>query len=276
MAVGWLLSAPCGALTPPTHKVAVLRTLVFPPPIKLAPVEALPGARVAVAQRGRLRKPPRAVVPAVILRRSMRGGGLRRRRRKISRRAYLWGGKTSFGLDCSALVQVALALADRLPRDSDLQEQAIGVLVTGYGSPICGAATWCSGAAMSRSGDAATLIHANAFHMAVAIEPVAEALARAATGSEPTSVRRLVRSSIADDAVTAFERKAEFAAVDLAEHVGHDYARDARRGAVRRGRHLRMGPERARHRQRLVREHVERRAREEAVVERDEDVGVNL
>jgi hypothetical protein len=39
--------------------------------------------------------------------------------------------------------------------------------------------------------DAATLIHANAFHMAVAIEPIGEAIARIrAAGSEVTNVRR--------------------------------------------------------------------------------------
>jgi cell wall-associated NlpC family hydrolase len=38
----------------------------------------------------------------------------------------------------------------------------------------------------------ATLIHANAYHMAVASEPIAEAIARIrAAGNEPTSVRRL-------------------------------------------------------------------------------------
>jgi hypothetical protein len=40
--------------------------------------------------------------------------------------------------------------------------------------------------------DERTLLHANAFHMAVAIEPVAEATARIrAAGCEVTSVRRL-------------------------------------------------------------------------------------
>ena len=40
--------------------------------------------------------------------------------------------------------------------------------------------------------DPDTLIHANAFHMAVAHEPLAEAIARIrAAGSEVTSVRRI-------------------------------------------------------------------------------------
>ena len=41
--------------------------------------------------------------------------------------------------------------------------------------------------------DAATLIHANAFHMAVTAEPLAEAVSRIAEagGGEPTGYRRL-------------------------------------------------------------------------------------
>jgi kynureninase len=40
--------------------------------------------------------------------------------------------------------------------------------------------------------DAASLVHANAFHMAVAFEPTAQAIARIrAGGSDVTSMRRL-------------------------------------------------------------------------------------
>jgi hypothetical protein len=39
--------------------------------------------------------------------------------------------------------------------------------------------------------DTASMLHANAFHMAVAIEPIAEAIGRIAAGaSEVTSVKR--------------------------------------------------------------------------------------
>jgi hypothetical protein len=49
---------------------------------------------------------------------------------------------------------------------------------------------WKGHVAVAR--DAATLIHANAFHMAVAIEPIAEAVSRIrAAGSDVTGVRRL-------------------------------------------------------------------------------------
>ena len=49
---------------------------------------------------------------------------------------------------------------------------------------------WPGHVAIARDRD--TLVHANAFHMMVAIEPIAEAIARIrAGGSELTSVRRL-------------------------------------------------------------------------------------
>ncbi len=45
--------------------------------------------------------------------------------------------------------------------------------------------------------DRASLIHANAFHMAVAIEPIAQAVGRIrASGSEISSIRRPARNEI--------------------------------------------------------------------------------
>ena len=109
---------------------------------------------------------------------------------------YLWGGKTSLGLDCSALVQLALnACGIPCPRDTDMQEQALGSALArqheGGQLRRGDLVFWKGHVAIAR--DEATFVHANASrHVAVALEPAAAAIARIRdAGSEVTSVRRL-------------------------------------------------------------------------------------
>lgn len=101
---------------------------------------------------------------------------------------YLWGGRSQAGLDCSALVQLALdAVGISAPRDSD-QQQVLGREATGphrRGDLLF----WPGHVAIVM--DDATLLHANAHHMAVVAEPLAPALARiAATETGPVVVAR--------------------------------------------------------------------------------------
>jgi cell wall-associated NlpC family hydrolase len=196
--VGYMPAGALAASAPsPTHKVQALRTLVFPgPSIKLPPLASLPfGAGVAVARvEGALAVTAAGgYVPAAHLappdRRETDFVAVAER---FVGTPYLWGGKTNLGLDCSGLVQVALtACGVPCPRDSDMQEAALG-------SPLAPSPAlrrgdlvfWKGHVAIVR--DPATLIHANAFHMAVAVEPIAAAIARIrAAGSEVSSLRRL-------------------------------------------------------------------------------------
>lgn len=104
---------------------------------------------------------------------------------------YLWGGRSSYGLDCSALVQLALqALGREAPRDSDMQAAELGVAIDAElqrGDLVF----WKGHVGIMR--DAETLLHANAHHMAVASEPLAVARARivAKGEGEITGMRRL-------------------------------------------------------------------------------------
>jgi cell wall-associated NlpC family hydrolase len=196
--VGWMpsseLAAPGAAVT---DKVAVLRTLAFPgPSIKLPPVEALSlGCTLAIAKRegdfavtaAGLYLPARHIAALAVMEKDFVAVA-----EHFVGVPYLWGGKTSFGLDCSGLVQVSLTASGiGCPRDSDMQEQALGSTLPLDSKFQRGDLLfWPGHVAVAR--DASTMVHANGFHMATAIEPIKDAIARIEkSGSKLRSVKRL-------------------------------------------------------------------------------------
>jgi len=108
---------------------------------------------------------------------------------------YLWGGRSSIGLDCSGLIQMALARCGRrAPRDSDMQAADIGVPVAFDGDE----AALAHGDVLFWPGhvgiwlDGGDFVHANATDMLVSRGPFARIARqiRDVTGSDVTMVRR--------------------------------------------------------------------------------------
>jgi cell wall-associated NlpC family hydrolase len=198
--VGWLpdssLARPQAA---PTHKVTAIRTFAFPgPSIKLPPLNTLvmnslltvtgeSGAFAVTREgwyvpRGHLGDPDRFEKDFVEVAERFVGT------------PYLWGGKSSFGIDCSGLVQVALnAAGTGCPRDSDMQQDGLGSDVDPAQSGKLQRGDlifWKGHVAIARDKD--TIVHANAHHMATVIENTTEAIARIkAAGSEIAAIKRL-------------------------------------------------------------------------------------
>ena len=200
--VGW---TPLEVLSPeihvPTHRVSALRTYAFAEAsLKTRPkglyslnalvtVEGEDGRYVKLAASGWVPREHLAPIgsaeedPAAV---AMRFLGA----------PYLWGGRDSVGLDCSGLVQQALyACGKACPRDTDQQKAALGRPIE-PGAGLSGLQRtdlvfWRGHMGMML--DETRLLHANAHHMAVAIEPLAEAVARieAAGVGAPTGFNRL-------------------------------------------------------------------------------------
>ena len=90
---------------------------------------------------------------------------------------YFWGGRDPCrGLDCSALIQLALEMAgEKAPRDSDMQEKNLGQALPLNPKSLRRGDLVFWEAHVGIMTDPETLLHANAHHMCAATEPLCEA-----------------------------------------------------------------------------------------------------
>ncbi len=130
--VGYIATAALARpFPPPTHRLIVPRSFIYPRADIKAPiadllslgtevaVERYEGAFAALAVGGFVIAGHLVPIAAV--------GDFVGLAEQIVGTPYQWGGKTSVGLDCSGLVQIALLAAGRdSPRDSYMQEAGLG------------------------------------------------------------------------------------------------------------------------------------------------------
>ena len=192
--VGYVGAAALGAPGPePTHTVRALRSYGLSAPSIKAPPTGLYSMNALVAAEGRDGRFVKTAGGWFVEEHLAPVGEAEADYVAMAERfvgaPYQWGGRESLGLDCSGLVQQSLyACGQACPRDSD-QQAAMGepVETLQRGDLVF----WRGHVAVMTS--ATDIIHANAFHMAVVVETLAEAVARTIGrgGGEPTGYQRL-------------------------------------------------------------------------------------
>ncbi|MEH6488080.1 NlpC/P60 family protein [Hyphomonas oceanitis] len=202
--VGWMKASDLSQeVAEPTHKISALRTFAYAAPDLKAPVQC-------VLSRGALLSPTATEGQYV----QSAAGWLHTHHvapldtleadpvavaETYLHTPYRWGGRDSLGLDCTGLTQQAFeATGVLLPRDSDMQYAWAGEEIVDWkvsGALKRGDLVFWKGHVGIMT-DAHHLLHANAWHMAVAREPLDQAITRIKTYyAEPIGARRIHVSS---------------------------------------------------------------------------------
>ena len=202
--VGWTASSALGqGIAIATHRVISPRTMVYlGPDLRLPMVRALSmgsrldivgealtrGTRYALLQSGE------ALAAGHLALVNQHENDFVEAARRLLGTPYLWGGNSAFGLDCSALVQLAMRMCGReVLRDTDMQAATIGTVIDpgpGFSQLIRGDLVFWQGHVGIFEGDG-NIVHASGHTMLVTSEPLVGAISRiAGLYGQPTVYRR--------------------------------------------------------------------------------------
>jgi cell wall-associated NlpC family hydrolase len=200
--VGYLPSEALGDPGPePTHRVSAVRTYVYPGPSLKLPDQGYLTLNSKLAVVGIEGDYARLATGGFVFAAHLTGLDAFEMdyvsvAERLLHTPYLWGGKTSIGLDCSGLVQTVLAAAGiKAPRDSDMQEERLGrpvEITSGLGGLQRGDLVFWKGH-VGLMVDETNMIHATGHTMTVYVEPlaVAEERIRRTSYGPITAIKRL-------------------------------------------------------------------------------------
>ncbi|GAB5464305.1 C40 family peptidase [Hoeflea alexandrii] len=187
---------------PATHVVSVPRSFLYPgPDLRFPHLDALSmGSRLRIVGTAETRATPYAILEdgtAIIaahllpVAENLTDDPVSVASRFIET-PYLWGGRSGFGIDCSGLVQMALAMTGKAsPRDSDQQAAGLGRIIDPDtdGLQRGDLVFWKGHVGFIE--DPETLLHASGGTMYVTREPLRDAIDRIARlYGLPTCYRR--------------------------------------------------------------------------------------
>jgi cell wall-associated NlpC family hydrolase len=175
-------------VVPKTHWVTVPRTFLYPQAdMKMPPIATLSiGSRLAVTGEAETRGTKYLLTTEGAIIASHLGAvgeplgtDFVSLAARLVETPYLWGGRSSFGLDCSGLIQLTLMMSGKqVLRDADLQERSIGEVIERADLQRGDLVFWQGHVAIMEN--TTTMIHANGYSMTVARERLAGAINRIA------------------------------------------------------------------------------------------------